>query len=63
MESGEFRRLDPDAAAVDIVALIDGLGIQAFFELGHITPAAARRRLGAAIREQLLPAPSSSSPG
>ena len=55
VESGEFRPLDPEAAAVEIVALIDGLGIQAFFELGQVTPATARRRLGAAIRERLLP--------
>jgi hypothetical protein len=48
--------VDADAAAVDIVALIDGLGIQAFFELGHVTPAAARRRLAEAIRERLQPA-------
>ena len=47
--------VDADAAAVDIVALIDGLGVQAFFELGHITPAAARRRLTAHIRERLEP--------
>jgi AcrR family transcriptional regulator len=56
VEAGEFRPLDADAAAVDIVALIDGLGIQAYFELGHVTPAAARRRLEEAIGERLLPA-------
>ncbi len=55
IEAGEFRDVDPDEAAVDIVALIDGLGIQAFFELGHITPTAARRRLAAAIGERLAP--------
>ena len=55
VETGEFRPLDADAAAVDIVALIDGLGIQAYFELGHITPAAARRRLEEALRERLMP--------
>jgi len=47
--------VDADAAAVDIVALIDGLGVQAFFELGQLTPAAARRRLAEAIRERLPP--------
>ena len=56
VEAGELRPVDADAAAVDIVALIDGLGIQAFFELGHVTPAAARRRLAEAIRERLQPA-------
>ncbi len=56
VETGELRALHPDEAAVDIVALIDGLGIQAFFELGHVTPAAARLRLAAAIRERLEPA-------
>jgi hypothetical protein len=55
VESGELRAVDPDEAAIDIVALIDGLGVQAFFELGHVTPAAARRRLTAAIRERLAP--------
>src|SRR5919112_5262192 len=38
VESGELRPVDPDEAAVDIVALIDGLGVQAFFELGQVTP-------------------------
>jgi AcrR family transcriptional regulator len=55
VESGELRAVDPDEAAIDIVALIDGLGVQAFFELGHVTPAAARRLLTAAIRERLAP--------
>jgi AcrR family transcriptional regulator len=52
---GELRAVDPDAAAVDLVALVDGLAIQAFFVLGDVTPEGARRHLADAVAHRFSP--------
>jgi AcrR family transcriptional regulator len=52
VEQGELRGVDPDAAAVDVVAMVDGLAIQAFLEMGELTPETARRHLAEALEQR-----------
>jgi AcrR family transcriptional regulator len=49
VERGELAAADPDSAATAIVALVDGLAIQAFLEPGPVTPGDARQLLADAL--------------
>lgn len=58
--SGEFRDLEPNATAIEVVALIDGLALQAFSEVKGISPDDARVRFREAVQARLVrtePAP------
>lgn len=57
VEQGELRGVDPEAAAVDVVAMVDGLAIQAFLEMGELTPETARRHLAEALEQRFAPQP------
>ena len=54
IEQGEFRPVDALAVATDLVALIDGLALQAFFQVGGVSPDEARARFRAGVQERLL---------
>jgi AcrR family transcriptional regulator len=56
VERGEFRPVDTPVVAAELIALIDGLAIQAFFETSGLTPAGARGVFHAAVRARLPPA-------
>lgn len=51
VRAGELRAADPAATATDLVALLDGLAVQAFFERSELTPATATERWRSAVRE------------
>ena len=52
--AGELRPVDSAAVASELVALLDGLALQAFFESSPLTPADARRLFRAGVRERLV---------
>ena len=63
VEQGEFRPVDAGAVATELVALIDGLALQAFFQLEPMSPDEARTRFRAAVQERLVQDSSSLGPG
>lgn len=50
--AGELTAGDPARAAVELVAIVDGLGVQVFSH-GTLVPAEGRRRYAAAVRTRL----------
>jgi AcrR family transcriptional regulator len=52
-QSGEFAVADLQAATTEILALVDGYGLQGFFGNGQPSPAEARDQARAAIRARL----------
>lgn len=54
--SGELGAVVPADVATELVALIDGLALQAFFSRSDLTPRAARMRFRVAVRERVCPA-------
>lgn len=55
VERGEFRPVDARAIAVELVALLDGLVIQAVFDGSEVSLSEARERLRTVIELHLLP--------
>lgn len=55
IERRELRDLDPDDVAVDLVAFVDGLAIQAFFGIGSLTPEIARQHYADGVKRRLTP--------
>jgi len=53
IEHGEFRPVDAVALAADLVALMDGLALQAFFQVEGVSLDEARARFRAAVQERL----------
>lgn len=49
----EFRMVDQDAMATEVVALIDGLALQTFAELDGLSPETARLHFRAALQARL----------
>jgi AcrR family transcriptional regulator len=53
VEAGEFEVADPEGLAVELVALLDGYGIQVFFDPGPPDVEEARAALRVALRRRL----------
>jgi AcrR family transcriptional regulator len=53
--AGELREVDPTQFATELSAIMDGLGVQAYFPWSELTPHAANERIEAFLRERLLP--------
>jgi AcrR family transcriptional regulator len=52
-QAGEFQVVDAEAMTTEILALVDGYGLQAFFGNGRPSPGEARAQARAAVRDRL----------